>query len=186
MTGSLARDRDTFVTRSLVHHGPMTTNLQQLFRHDLWANRRIVDACAALTPDQLEATAVGTFGSIGRTLWHLIAAEDSYASRLAVRDRTLRYHEAAPVPPIDALRATLEAVGPELIELAGSTSETRTVEVSGDDGAVTLPAWILLVQTIDHGREHRTHIATILTQLGIEPPGMDGWDFFDSGRATDG
>jgi uncharacterized damage-inducible protein DinB len=164
----------------------MTTNLQQLFRHDLWANRLIVDACAALTPDQLEATAVGTYGSIGRTLWHLIAAEDSYASRLVVRDRTLRYHEDAPVPPIDALRATLEAVGPELIELAGSTSETRTVEVSGDDGVVTLPAWILLVQTIDHGREHRTHIATILTQLGIEPPGMDGWDFFDSGRATDG
>ncbi len=164
----------------------MTTNLQQLFRHDLWANRLILDACAALTPEQLEIAAVGTFGPIGRTLWHLIAAEDSYASRLALRERTLRYHEDAPLPSMDVLRARLESVGPELIELAGGTSETRMVEVTGDDGTQTLPAWILLVQTIDHGREHRTHIATILTQLGVQPPGMDGWDFFDSGEATHG
>ncbi|MCY7419761.1 MAG: DinB family protein [Chloroflexi bacterium] len=158
----------------------MTTNLQQLFRHDLWANRLILDACAGLTPDQMDATVVGTYGSVGRTLFHLIASIDSCAARLAVRPRLLVDDDAVPVPSNGHLHAILESVGPELIELAGSTGEIDTVEVMQPDGPIAVPGWIILVQAIDHGREHRTHIATILTQLGIEPPDMDGWTFMSA------
>ena len=28
------------------------------------------------------------------------------------------------------------------------------------------------------GTEHRSQVATILTQLGVEPPEMDGWTYF--------
>ena len=164
----------------------MTTNLQQLFRHGLWANRLILDACSGLTPAQLDTSAVGTFGTIGRTLFHLVAAEDGYAARLSVRPRTLRYEEDTPMPPLAELRTVLGRVGPELVELAGSTPETRTVEVTGDDGPYAVPAWIILAQVIDHGREHRTHVATILTQLGIEPPVMDGWEFHLTGAWDEG
>ena len=167
------------------HHVPMTTNLQQLFRHDLWANRLILEACARLSPDQLEASVVGTYGSIGRTLAHLVSAEDFYAAHLAARPRRYRWDETAPVPSVVALRAVLESVGPELIELAGSTPETLVVEVLRDGQPVPIPGWIILTQAIDHGREHRTHIATILTQLGIEPPDMDGWQFQVTGAADE-
>jgi uncharacterized damage-inducible protein DinB len=163
----------------------MTTNLQQLFRHNLWANRLILDACAALAPDQLDASVVGTYGSIGRTLAHLVSAEDAYAARLGRRPRQFRWDEESPVPPIDELRRSLERVGPELIGLAGTTSETDLVDGQRDGQPITRPAWIVLAQAIDHGREHRTHIATILTQLGIEPPDMDGWRFDDSGAAKE-
>jgi hypothetical protein len=40
-----------------------------------------------------------------------------------------------------------------------------------------IPASVIFVQAIDHAAEHRTHAATILSQLGIEPPTMDGWQF---------
>ena len=158
----------------------MTTNLQQLFRHDLWANRLILDASAGLTPDQVDATVVGTYVSLGRTLFHLIASIDSYAARLAVRPRLLVNDDAVAVPSNGHLRAILESAGPELIELAGSTTGVDTVEVMRPDGLIAVPGWIILVQAIDHGREHRTHIATILTQLGIEPPDMDGWTFMNA------
>jgi uncharacterized damage-inducible protein DinB len=43
-----------------------------------------------------------------------------------------------------------------------------------------------LLQAVNHSTEHRSQIATILTQLGIEPPSMDGWTFFfDAGHMTD-
>jgi uncharacterized damage-inducible protein DinB len=46
-----------------------------------------------------------------------------------------------------------------------------------------MPASLLLLQAVNHGTEHRSQVATILTQLGIEPPDMDGWTFFEaSGR----
>ena len=89
------------------------------------------------------------------------------------------------MPSVVALRAVLESVGPELIELAGSTPETLVVEVLRDGQPVPIPGWIIPTQVIDHGREHRTHIATILTQLGIEPPDMDGWQFQETDAADE-
>jgi uncharacterized damage-inducible protein DinB len=42
---------------------------------------------------------------------------------------------------------------------------------------------LFLLQAVNHGTEHRSQVATVLTQLGVEPPGMDGWTyFFESGH----
>jgi uncharacterized damage-inducible protein DinB len=46
-----------------------------------------------------------------------------------------------------------------------------------DRGDAQVPASVVLVQAINHATEHRAHAATILTQLGIEPPLLDGWTF---------
>ena len=40
------------------------TALVTLFRHNLWANLGLIDACATLDEAQLAATAVGTYGTI--------------------------------------------------------------------------------------------------------------------------
>ena len=42
-----------------------------------------------------------------------------------------------------------------------------------------LPASTLYAQAINHATEHRSHIATILTQQGIEPPDFSGWAWND-------
>ncbi len=45
---------------------------------------------------------------------------------------------------------------------------------------------LLLLQAINHGTEHRSQVATILSQLGVQAPEMDGWTFFlDTGHMTD-
>ena len=38
-----------------------------------------------------------------------------------------------------------------------------------------IPASVILVQAINHATEHRAQAQAILTQLGIEPPAIDGW-----------
>jgi uncharacterized damage-inducible protein DinB len=40
-----------------------------------------------------------------------------------------------------------------------------------------MPVGLFLLQAINHGTEHRSQIATTLTQLGVEPPEMDGWGY---------
>jgi len=46
-----------------------------------------------------------------------------------------------------------------------------------------MPVGLFLLQAINHATEHRSQVASILTQLGIEPPNMDGWTYFgDSGQ----
>ena len=68
----------------------MDSHLRYLFALNQWANGRILDACVGLTPEQLDASVAGTFGSIARTLAHLVTAEDSYAARFSDRPRILR------------------------------------------------------------------------------------------------
>ncbi|MEO6044390.1 MAG: DinB family protein, partial [Tepidiformaceae bacterium] len=56
----------------------MTTILAEIFRHHLWANVGMIDACAALDDAQRGAAATGTYGAIGDTLLHLASAESRF------------------------------------------------------------------------------------------------------------
>jgi len=54
----------------------MTTGLPDFFTYTLWANLRLLDACAHLSDAQPDATTRGTFGSVRETLLHLLASEE--------------------------------------------------------------------------------------------------------------
>jgi uncharacterized damage-inducible protein DinB len=56
--------------------------LVELIRYNNWANAQVFAACLNLSADQLAASAPGVYGSIHRTLGHLIAAEADYIGRL--------------------------------------------------------------------------------------------------------
>ncbi len=67
-----------------------------------------------------------------------------------------------------------------LEEAATQAGQDRRVQVTGDDppGTWWMPVSLFLLQAVNHGTEHRSQVATILTQLGVEPPEMDGWAYF--------
>lgn len=50
-----------------------------------------------------------------------------------------------------------------------------------DGHPYTMPAALLFIQALNHATEHRAQIAAVLTQIGIQPPAMDGWTFEESG-----
>ena len=54
------------------------TLLDDAFAHHMWATLQVMDVCADLGPDQLEATAPGTYGTILDTLRHIVAADSGY------------------------------------------------------------------------------------------------------------
>ena len=72
-----------------------TDTLTTLFSHNRWANVRILERCAGLTDEQLDATIVGAYGSIRDTLQHIVTAERSYFSRIST-GQPYRRPEAAP------------------------------------------------------------------------------------------
>src|SRR4029453_15176144 len=59
-----------------------TSVLTALFAHNVWANLKLLDFCEHLSDAQLDATAIGCFGSIRDTLQHIISAEVSYVERV--------------------------------------------------------------------------------------------------------
>jgi uncharacterized damage-inducible protein DinB len=157
----------------------------ELFRHNTMMNRRLLEACRRLSPEQLGATAPGTYGTVSATLIHIANAQEGYAARLLDVERPERLPQV-PFPGFEAVAEHLERGDAQLEQAAAQASqEERKVQVTGDDppGTWWMPVPLFLVQAINHGTEHRSQVATILTQLGIEPPDMAGWAyFFDSGH----
>jgi uncharacterized damage-inducible protein DinB len=151
----------------------MTATLGELFRHNRWANERLLEACRNLTDEQRAATVEGTYGELGYTLIHIARAESYYVKMLTGWEPPVRWEIPGPWPGIDVLLERVRFTGDRLCEVAEEADPDALV----DRGDVQVPSSVLLVQAINHATEHRAHAATILTQLGIQPPQVDGWAF---------
>lgn len=152
--------------------------LTTLFHHNRWANLRLLEQCAALTGDQLDATLIGAYGSIRDTLQHIATAERSYHARIST-GQPYRRPKDAPAMTIAEMRDSLSITGADLIEWAAKVKPGDTVQVDWDGAPRNVPKTILLTQAINHATEHRAQVMGILTHLGIEPPELDGWAYFD-------
>ena len=155
-----------------------TDTLTTLFSHHLWANLRLLERCADLTPDQMEVTMVGAYGSIYETLEHIVRSEKSYFTRIST-GQIYRRPENPPRMAIADMIESMRETGTGLIEWASRVLVEETVEVDWDGTPRGVPKTVLLTQALFHAAEHREQIKSIMTQIGVEPPDLQGWEFFD-------
>lgn len=166
----------------------MTQNdtLTTLFSHHLWANLRLFEQCAALTSEQLDATILGAFSSIRETLEHIVRAEQNYFSRISTGQPFQRPDNPPPMTLVEMIES-LRTTGAGLVEWASKIQAGDTVQVNWEGTPRDVPKTILLTQVINHATEHREQVKTIMTQLGIEPPDLQAWTYFDeTDTPTDG
>jgi uncharacterized damage-inducible protein DinB len=155
-----------------------TDTLTTLFSHHLWANLRLLERCTELTREQLDAAISGAFGSVHDTLQHIVRSEQSYYSRIST-GRPLHHPEDAPPLTIAEMVESVRTTGSGLIEWAPKVQAGDTVQIDWDGTPREVPKTILLTQVINHATEHRAQIMVILTQLGVEPPDLQAWQYFD-------
>ena len=154
----------------------MTTSLlDDAFGHHIWATERLIDECAALTPEQLRTPAPGTYGSMVDTFRHLVSADCWYLTFF--RDEPQLIEEGAEAS-LAELRSAMTSNGKIWMELlaGGLDGEAEMVE-QGDGWDFHAPTGFRLAQVVHHGTDHRSQICTALTSFGLEPPGIDLWAF---------
>lgn len=144
-----------------------------------WANIQIIQACSALSDEQLDAEPKSaTKGSIRLTLWHLIASQQGYLSLLTGMEP--RFNWQAP-PAFAELQKAASITGEGLLALArDEPSKLLKTQPQTKDGYSVEP-WVVVVQAINHATEHREQINSMLSSLGVTPPDVDGWTY---GEAT--
>jgi uncharacterized damage-inducible protein DinB len=158
-----------------------------LFRRHEWATHELVRYCASLDPALLERETRGTRGSIKTTLTHLVGTEQFQLGLLTgeVAADPIRRGERLDLAALEALadenasrwRAILEG-SPDLDRLTWHEREGRRRGVID---------WVVMVQCIHHGDEHRAHIGSVLGAAGVKsPPRLDGWAFGSRGDQHDG
>lgn len=153
----------------------MNAPLAVLVRHNRWANLRLLDACAALSAEQLDATAVGGYGSIRVTLAHIAGPEERSLRAITGEESHATILEQAD-PDLATIREHLDASGRAFIAIAEETIAERAMTVRWH-GEHWMPVSLFLAQAINHATEHRTQAASILTGIGVQRLEIHVWAF---------
>ena len=152
--------------------------LSTIFSHHLLANLLLLDRCSELTDEELDTSIPGTYGTIRDTLLHIVTAEQSYFSRIST-GKPYPFPEERPQMKIGEMIETAQKTGSGLIEWATKVQAGDIVNLDWDGTPRDVPKTIILNQVINHATEHRSQIMTIMTQLGIDPPDLQSWAYFD-------
>jgi uncharacterized damage-inducible protein DinB len=153
--------------------------LGDAFAHHIWATERLLDACDALTPEQLRMPVPGTYGSIVDTLRHLVGSDAWYLSFFS--DGVASIEEGAETSLAD-LRSAITRNGAGWMQILASDPDPEADIVEIDDGwELHSPTSLRLAQVVHHGTDHRSQVCTALTSLGVAPPEIDLWAY---ARAT--
>lgn len=156
----------------------MNDSLLDAFRHNAWATRGLLEFCRRLRDEQLNAKAVGTYGSILETFKHLIGSESFYSSLLTGAFPAWDWDDERP--------ATLDEIAHWAADLGAIWEGVLSRPIDGesmlhqdfkDGGTRDVRAGVVLAQALHHGNAHREQVASILTVLGFEPPDLDVWEY---------
>jgi uncharacterized damage-inducible protein DinB len=152
-------------------------------RHGVWANEKLVERCRVLADEQLELTAPGTYGTIRKTLAHIVASEEGYLVRLLgslLHEPPLRAEDLA---TLDAIAAHIPHVA-TAVERLFAKSSIDPDRVIGDTPLrragtprFEMAAWAPAAQFVYHGIDHRSQIDTILSMHGLETLDLQIWPY---------
>jgi uncharacterized damage-inducible protein DinB len=150
--------------------------LRTLFQYNAWADRRMLDACAALTNEQFTRNLGSSFSSVRDTVAHLYGAEWVWNERIQGRSPSALVSGAG-FPDLASIRTKLEEMDQFYIDYTSKLTPQDLERVmkykafSGDE--FSNPLWQSLHQLTNHASYHRGQIVTMLRQLGVKPVSTD-------------
>jgi len=148
--------------------------LRQL-RHDVWATGRLLERCRALNEGQLDLTAPGTYGTIRRTLAHIVRADEGYLHGFGLTHEPLL--EVTDTVTLDQIEERLTNVREAVEGLFGARDLDFDRRMRDERRKTDLDPWVLVTQFAHHGSDHRSQINTILSVHGLEAPDLDVWAY---------
>jgi uncharacterized damage-inducible protein DinB len=156
-------------------------SLETLFAYHAWATTRMLDTAAGLDPPALEVAPLAGLGSLRQILVHALSAEWIWRSRL--EGGSPRAHlDPASLPTLAAIRARWAEETTALraciagLDAAALAAELPYQTIGGTPQRT--PHWQILVHLANHGTQHRSEAAALLTALGHSPGDLDMIVFF--------
>ncbi len=147
-----------------------------LTEFNFWADRRVLDAVEALTPEQLTKEMGSSYSSVKDTLAHIVGVEWVWLERLQGRSPSAiapgqEYSDLA------ALRARWEEIEKNFGEYMEELTKAELDEVveykTMSFGPAKNPRWQMIQHVVNHGSYHRGQVITMLRQLGAKGVGTD-------------
>ena len=161
--------------------------IRSLYRYNDWANRRILDTSARVTPAQLLEGGGAGVDSIRDTLVHTMGAQWVYLERWQGRSPRA-FFDAASFPDLDAIRARWDGIERDTRAFVAALTDAdlaRVVEYTNMQGERwAYPLWQQMIHQVNHATQHRSEAAVMLTKLGHSPDWLDLLYFVDVDAAS--
>jgi uncharacterized damage-inducible protein DinB len=155
--------------------------IHQLYQYNQWANRRTLDACAALTNEQFTRDLGSSFKSVRDTLGHIYGAEWIWRERLLGRSAS-GLPSPSEFPDLASLRAKLEEMDREYVEysskLTPGEANRLCVHKNLSGKEFSNPVWQILQHLGNHSSYHRGQVVTLMRQLGVKPSSTGLIEFY--------
>jgi uncharacterized damage-inducible protein DinB len=161
--------------------------IRLLYEFNAWANRRVLDACAPLTPEQFTRNMGSSFSSVRDTLVHIMGGEWIW-SQLWMRPLpdaklTLEEFRAERFPDLASVRKRWEGIESGMLQFAaGVTPEAldHVIEYTNVRGnRFAYPLRAMMQHVVNHSTYHRGQMCTLLRQLGANPRATDYLRYLD-------
>ena len=156
--------------------------VRTLHSYGIWANERLLKGAARLSHAQFNAPGEGGYGSIRDTLVHIAASDWLFLERWQGRSPT-KLWDPSEFPDITAVRARMDEVdaakGGFIAKLTDADLSRDVSYLNFQGETWSYPLWQQVLHTFNHGTQHRSEIATQLTQLGESPGWLDFLVYID-------
>jgi uncharacterized damage-inducible protein DinB len=147
-----------------------------LYDYNYWATRRICGAAGRVSAEQFLAPTTHSWGSLHGTLLHTLDTE--YGWRMLCQHQTLTPDmTAAELPTLEALeqrwREEEQAMRAYLASLTDADVDGFVRYTTSGGEARERVLWHCLLHVVNHGTQHRSEAAAILTTYGQSPGDID-------------
>ena len=154
-----------------------TEDLLQLYEYNYWANRRILSAAEKVSAAQLAAPSSFPFGSLRGTLVHIMDAEYGWRTFFKENNWSAPDLKEADFPTLASIQTRWkqeeQAMRAFLATLhdADLAAYRHYTNEKGEPRDRLL--WHCLWHVVNHGTQHRSEAAALLTDYGASPGNLD-------------
>ena len=147
-----------------------------LYKYNQWANALILNAAANVTQEEYLAPASFPHGGLRGTLVHALFAEWIWRRRWEGISPTKRFNPED-FPTLDSLRARWAEEETALMSFVDGLTDEKLENKFSYTSTEGTPheriVWQAMAHLVNHGTQHRTEAAAILTDLGHSPGDID-------------
>ena len=147
-----------------------------LYKYNQWTNKKILDATSMVTQEQFLAPASFPHGGLRGTLVHALFAEWIWRNRWEGTSPTVRL-KPDDFPTFEALRTRWVEEEKLLMAFVENVTEERLNSKFSYKATDGTPheriLWHAMAHLVNHGTQHKTEAAAMLTDFGQSPGDID-------------
>ena len=147
-----------------------------LYKYNQWASARIWNVAVNVTTEQFVAPASFPHGGLRGTLVHALFAEWIWRRRWEGTSPTTRF-KPDEFPTVESLRTRWLEEETQLMRFVDAVTDEQlnnTFTYTNTSGQTfTRILWQAMAHVVNHGTQHRSEVAAMLTDLGHSPGDLD-------------